>query len=542
MKKRSWSKPVSTLSLLLLVAFTLSFLYAAEDNRLYLPVVFKPTGFFEGPEEVEPNNTFREANGPLRSDKTYVGHPNDANDLFSFYVAKAGKISVDVKNHDVDGGQVRLYQEVNGAPVAIGDLAFMPPNYHLEIANAAPGKYYLFVFVDVSKKYRAASNYSLRISFPSDAAEPGPTATSRPGVTPSATAQPGTTPTATSNPGPSPTSTATATRGPGSISFDEISSGTIANSLERKEFTFSGTAGDKILVRLAVSSGNLYPQFTVHRPNGAELCTAYSLGEMVQKTCTLDTTGLHKVFVSDRYAENTGSFDFYIQRTNNPANAANIPYDVVKSDTIEPPVDLDTFSFDASAGDKVLVRMSKTAGTLYPEFRLFSPDGNQVCDAYSLGDSVEKLCTINSNGRHTLLAGDRYGTNGGSFDFYIQRTNNPANAVNIPYDVVQSDTIDPPVDLDPFSFDASAGDQVFVRMNSTAGALYPEFRLFNPDGNQVCEAYSLGTSVEKLCTINSSGRHLILTGDRYGTNGGSYALLIQRTNNANDASSSLSTR
>jgi hypothetical protein len=40
----------------------------------------------------------------------------------------------------------------------------------------------------------------------------------------------------------------------------------------------------------------------------------------------------------------------------------------------------DTYTFTASAGDKALVRMSKSLGDLWPRIRVYGPGGTKLCD------------------------------------------------------------------------------------------------------------------------------------------------------------------
>ena len=72
------------------------------------------------------------------------------------------------------------------------------------------------------------------------------------------------------------------------------------------------------------------------------------------------------------------------------------------------PAEMDTYTFTASAGDKVLVRMSKSSGDLWPEIRVYSPDGTKLCEAYSSATAEIASCTLTSTGTYTILAYDYY--------------------------------------------------------------------------------------------------------------------------------------
>ncbi len=537
LKMRSGTVQATAFLLVLATFFIVSFLYAAEENQTFLPIINKPTGFFEGPEEAEPNNTFGQANGPLRPDINYIAYPNDANDLFSFLVPKTGKITVDIKNHDVDGGQARLYHVVNGKPVPVGGLSFVPPDYHIEIPNAEPGKYYLFVFVDTSKGHRSSSAYTIKINFPSGIT---PTTTPIPGNTPTATLAPGTTPTVTATNFPGATSTPTgtlvasptptATRAEGTIGFDDVISSSITNGLERKEFSFQATAGDKVYVRVLSTSGELEPLFIVRRPNGEDFCSAYTFDVLAETVCTIDTNGTHKVLVGDRSTENIGAFNLYIQGTNNPSNSVTILSDELKNDVIDPPVDLDAFSFNATAGDRYMIKVLNTSGEFQPLFRVYRPSGTEVCNTYTFDKIAEELCPIDSNGTHTILVGDRTGVFGGTFDVTIQQTNNPTNISPISFDDIVLGKIEPAIDLDSYKFNANAGDRILIRTLTTSGQLEPRFFIYRPSGTQVCATYTFDVLAEVLCAIDTNGEHTILLGDRTSNNVGDYNVYVQRAN------------
>jgi hypothetical protein len=93
---------------------------------------------------------------------------------------------------------------------------------------------------------------------------------------------------------------------------------------------------------------------------------------------------------------------------------------------------MDTYIFTASAGDKVLVRMSESAGNLYPSIRVYSPEGTQLCEApYSSVTAEIESCALTSDGIYTILAFDYYGTDMGDYYLYLQRLNYPGTPVSI---------------------------------------------------------------------------------------------------------------
>ncbi|MBE2197123.1 MAG: hypothetical protein IAE79_00840, partial [Anaerolinea sp.] len=116
----------------------------------------------------------------------------------------------------------------------------------------------------------------------------------------------------------------------------------------------------------------------------------------------------------------------------------------------------------------------------------------------------------------------------GSYDLYLQRTNNPANVTPIAYDEVQSGSISPSIDLNAYTFTESVGVQVLVQMDVTSGSLDPQIRVYRPDGSLLCSAQSLGSFVEVVCLLDTTGSHTILVGAWSANATGNYTLLMNQ--------------
>lgn len=131
-----------------------------EPRIIYLPLAMKGyTSFFEGPWEVEPNDSYLQANGPLRPGRDYYGYPNDQRDFFGIYVRTGGDVIVDLSNHTGQGVQLQLFYQ------SVGNLltyVYEPP-YHIEYPGLA-GWYYIHIYTESG--YNQATPYTLRATFP----------------------------------------------------------------------------------------------------------------------------------------------------------------------------------------------------------------------------------------------------------------------------------------------------------------------------------------------------------------------------------------
>jgi len=129
-------------------------------STIYLPLVLRDyVAYFEGPWEVEPNNTYLQANGSLRSGQDYYGYSNDQKDYFSIYLRTGGQIVIDLSNHTGQGVQLQLFYQTAGNLVA-GDL---DAPYHIEYTGPA-GLYYIYIYT--AGNYNSSTAFALRATYP----------------------------------------------------------------------------------------------------------------------------------------------------------------------------------------------------------------------------------------------------------------------------------------------------------------------------------------------------------------------------------------
>jgi len=196
---------------------------------------------------------------------------------------------------------------------------------------------------------------------------------------------------------------------------------------------------------------------------------------------------------------------------------SSIEFDQIVSGTISPPSEVDQYTFNGKNGDPVLVRMTVTSGGLDPEFRLYRPNGSLLCSGQTFAEFVEGTCTLDTDGTHTIFVGAWEANATGNYDLYIQRTNNPSNAISTAFDETKSGSISPAIDLDAHSFkgvsnhahtpqlpqkvylpillggeSGTFSDVVLARMKMTAGTMDPQFRVYRPDGTLLCSGNTYG--------------------------------------------------
>ncbi|MEI7848786.1 MAG: hypothetical protein WCK35_23495, partial [Chloroflexota bacterium] len=260
------------------------------------------------------------------------------------------------------------------------------------------------------------------------------------------------------------------------------------------------------------------------------LCQAYSTAAAEIASCTLSSAGKYSILAYDHFLTETGDYNLYLQRLNNPGGPVPISIGQTLSASILTPAEADTYTFTVNAADKVLVRMSKSTGTIWPEIRIYGPDGTKLCQAYSTAAAEIASCTLSSAGKYSILAYDHFLTETGDYNLYLQRLNNPGGVRSILYGQTLPGSILSPAHAQSYSVIAVAGDKLLVRMSKSAGTIWPQVSVFSPTGAKLCETYGTDSTQIASCTLPISGKYFILAYDHFRTETGTYNIYVQRLN------------
>ncbi len=128
--------------------------------KAFLPLALKNfLSYFEGPFEVEDNDSYLQANGPLRSGQDYMGYPDDAKDYFSIVSSTSGNITVSLSNHTGLGVQLQLFYQ------SVSNLVAFDLDAPYQINHSGPaGTYYIYIFTESG--FNIVDLYTLRVTFP----------------------------------------------------------------------------------------------------------------------------------------------------------------------------------------------------------------------------------------------------------------------------------------------------------------------------------------------------------------------------------------
>jgi hypothetical protein len=330
----------------------------------------------------------------------------------------------------------------------------------------------------------------------------------------------------------------------GTLSPGVQASGSIGLPGGSQSWTFNANAGDTVIVRVGATvltgTNSLDPYIKLYAPGGALVAQIGDYGFKAEDVSYRATTG--GTFTAVISAGTTaGGYVITLGQTGVAVNPLVNGYRTRSSLVVG---GLDQWSFNANAGDSILVRMGNltTNGTLDPYMRLYDPSGALVSSVGDYGYKAEDVSTRATNsGTFTVFVnGGGNGANGGGgYRVTLAKTGDPV--VIAPDDeggpmtngFMHTGTVDFG-DAEVWTFNANAGDGIFVRMGNltTNGLLDPYFRLYDPSGALLQNIGDYGFKAEDVSTraTNSGTFMVVLTGANNGVAGvGDYRIKLAKT-------------
>ncbi len=111
--------------------------------------------------------------------------------------------------------------------------------------------------------------------------------------------------------------------------------------------------------------------------------------------------------------------------TGDSATPALCPPSIGFGETVQCSIDAgaetDTCTFSGDPGGKVLVRMSRASGNLWPGIGVYGPDGAKLCEKGDVPTSEIPSCDLPAARSYRILAYDSFnGTYTGTYNLYLQ--------------------------------------------------------------------------------------------------------------------------
>lgn len=257
-------------------------------------------------------------------------------------------------------------------------------------------------------------------------------------------------------------------------------------------YTFYATNGDTVILR---AGAPFRPLVVLRAPNGVALATASGSGSSSIDAATtplvMTTNGLFTVQVSSYYGNGTGATSLSLARVPGafevaPADEGGSMVNGGAYSGTNSLGDIDMWSFIATAGERIMVRVGTTG--FRPYLLLYGPNGAQLAVGAGNGSGdTDGLvdATAPSNGTYTAVLESYYANGSGPYTIHLAKSTgafvvSPGDEGGDLINGAANTGLITKGDLDLWRFDASVGDNVSIRIGSPA--FRPWLRLYGPTG------------------------------------------------------------
>ena len=322
--------------------------------------------------------------------------------------------------------------------------------------------------------------------------------------------------------------------------------GTIGAAGEIDTYTFSATTGDSIILGIGeVGADSAFvPWIRLLRPDAVVVGNQSGvLAAQIEYQATQTGTYTVQVASGDAGFNDTGTYTLTLAKTGaftiSPGdqggpmtNGSNHTGDIHVGD-------LDMWSFDATAGDAILIGVGEVGldTAFSPWIRLKSPTGQNLgSQAGALANQIEATATVSGTYTIVVASADAGLDGAGAYTLTLAKApgtitisdgdeGGPAeNGLN------HTGTIHIG-DLDAWTFQATAGDSIILGIGETGGnsAFSPWIRLKSPTGQNLgSQSGALANQIEATATVSGTYTIVVSSGDAGLDAAGDYTLTLAK--------------
>ena len=292
---------------------------------------------------------------------------------------------------------------------------------------------------------------------------------------------------------------------------------------EEKVYTFQGLSDDRIYIRMRDSETPIDACYIVLDPTGNVIDDPCGNGGIVySKNLRLIADGTYTIIAKDAGANDTGNFGLSLSKLNLPEYAKSIECDFDATETLEHAVEVKTFSFEAEAGDKILVRMRGKNVHIESEVEIYNAAGDLLAGDAGSGLSAIRSFTIPTTATYTMLAMDKNGNDLGNFGISFQTINK--NTCTIPLacgDNLQGE-IEHLAQMIAYNIEVQAFDRLLFNARCSNQSFESQLFLYNPAGELVNFTPGEGKQQEIITEKLAAGNYQVVYIDKGGNDVGSY--------------------
>lgn len=296
-------------------------------------------------------------------------------------------------------------------------------------------------------------------------------------------------------------------------------------------YTFEASAGQSIFIEVPEADFTAY--WVLADQDGTQVFGGYRSGGSNIGLVQLERGGEYTMTISGYQAE-VGTYRARIWEVPVPDTfEVNIGQTIaaettgVGAGTIESPGARDIYTFEAGAGQSILVEVLETNSTVY--WQITGPADDQIFSGYRGRDSVIGVLTLETGGLYTLTVS---GYDGGTGSYRAKLWDVPqpdrfrialGQSISAGKPEAGTGVIETPGVKDVYTFDAAQGRSIQIEVETADLTLY--WVLEHEDGEQIFGGYRSTNSIIGPLTLERAGPYrLVVSG--YDRQTGSYHFKI----------------
>lgn len=219
------------------------------------------------------------------------------------------------------------------------------------------------------------------------------------------------------------------------------------------------------------------------------------------------------------------------------SNAQALEYGDAITASISSLGEIDTYTFTGNTGDKVRIRMRGNSQGVDGCYQLTGPGGAILTEECDDGGIVQTTSfELPQSGTYSIIAKDHNDNDTGDYGLSLEILNRPdlATPVNCGDDLLTQ--LDNWTEVDLFSFECRAGDELLVQMRSVLSNVECRLELLDEAGNTLAtETTQTGLASISGVILPADGRYQIAAYDGNGNDTGEYGISFQIVNQSSCA-------
>ena len=316
-------------------------------------------------------------------------------------------------------------------------------------------------------------------------------------------------------------------------------------------WTFSANSGDSFLVKIGqiTETSNFEPWIRLYGPTGTLLFSQFDTASVEVALRATNSGGFTVVVANNPYYTDaaSGTYRITLAKTGSPNTVAAgdeggpLTNGVVHQGSL-PTGDLDLWTFSATAGDSIVLKMGQITetGPFDPWIRLYGPNG-ALLDSQTDVSSTEITLRATNSGTFLVVVGNNpYYSDAASGTYFLNLAKTGDAIVVSPGDeggpltngAIHQGSISVG-DLDLWNFSATAGDSIVLKIGQAteSGPFDPWIRLYGPDGALLSSQAGVNSTEITLRATNSGTFLVVVANNPYYSDAatGTYLLNLAKT-------------